>query len=129
MILYYLDYLEPIALHKSSFDDSSFCQYIMMMVVNRFVIVVELFLKSVCLPQCLIWMLLVGKISEKTNPVHFIGKNKVYYDGDLLVRFMYPTSFFTSKINVFARNKEIPQTSSPLLDISIEVKIAKTFCL
>ena len=49
--------------------------------------------------------------------------------GDLLVRFMYPTSFFTSKINVFARNKEIPQTSSPLLYISFEFNIAKTFCL
>ena len=74
-------------------------------------------------------MLLVGKISEKTNPVHFIGKNKVYHDGTYWFRFMYPTSFFTSKINVFAMNKEIPQTSSPLLYISIEFKIAKTFCL
>ena len=75
---------------------------------------------------------IIGKISEKTNLVHFIGKNKVYYYGDLLVRFLYPTSFFTSnslKINVFATNKEIPQTSSPLLYISIEFKIAKTFCL
>ena len=64
----------------------------------------------------------------------------VYYDGDLLVRFLYLTSFFTKtttktktsnsfKINVFATNKEIPQTSSPLLYISIEFKIAKTFCL
>ena len=43
-------------------------------------IVVELFLKSVCLPQCLLWCLLVGKTSEQTNLGHFIEKNKVYYD-------------------------------------------------
>ena len=68
-------------------------------------------------------MLLLGKISEKTNLVHFIGKNKVYYDGDLLVHFMYPTSFFTSKINVFAMNKEIPQTSSPLLQYTLVLNL------
>ena len=45
-------------------------------------IVVELFLKSVCLPLCLTLMLLVGKTSEETNLVPFIENIKVYYDGD-----------------------------------------------
>ena len=40
------------------------------------------------------------------------------YDGGLLVRGMYPTSFFLSntlKINGFATNQEKPRTNSPLL--------------
>ena len=44
------------------------------------------------------------------------------HDGELLVRGMYPTSFFPSntlKINGFAMNQENPQTSSPLLYMCI----------
>ena len=40
------------------------------------------------------------------------------YYGGLLVRGMYPTSFFPSntlKINIFAMNQENPRTSSTLL--------------
>ena len=40
------------------------------------------------------------------------------YDGGLLVRGMYPTSFFASntlKINGFAMNQENLRTTSPLL--------------
>ena len=40
------------------------------------------------------------------------------YYGGLLVRGMYPTSFFPSKtlkINIFATNQENPRTSSTLL--------------